>query len=359
MNSQFQREVWNRLTQAPGAAGFEGPVRDIMREYISSYTSEIVYDNLGSIFGVMRGDENGPRIMVAGHMDEVGFMVSRISDKGFISFQTLGGWWGQVLLAQRVQIVSDKGIIEGVISSIPPHVLSDDQRNRPMDIRNMYIDIGVDSRAEAERLGVRPGQQIVPVCPLTEMANPDRIMAKAWDNRYGCSLAVELAKELHERPGHPNVVYVGGTVQEELSGARGAKTAAAMIEPDLFLALDASPASDIPGVREEGGKLGGGLLMRIYDPGYVMPVGLRELLISTCEEEKIPYQFYVAKGGTDAGVVQYHGKGVPSAVIGIPSRYIHSHASIIDRKDYEAAKRLLFSVVRKLDRATWESILPR
>lgn len=359
MNSQFQREVWNRLTQAPGAAGFEGPVRDIMREYISNYTSEIVYDNLGSIFGVMRGDENGPRIMVAGHMDEVGFMVSRISDKGFISFQTLGGWWGQVLLAQRVQIVSDKGIIEGVISSIPPHVLSDDQRNRPMDIRNMYIDIGVDSRAEAERLGVRPGQQIVPVCPLTEMANPDRIMAKAWDNRYGCSLAVELAKELHERPGHPNVVYVGATVQEELSGARGAKTAAAMIEPDLFLALDASPASDIPGVREEGGKLGGGLLMRIYDPGYVMPVGLRELLISTCEEEKIAYQFYVAKGGTDAGVVQYHGKGVPSAVIGIPSRYIHSHASIIDRKDYEAAKRLLFSVVRKLDRATWESILPR
>ena len=359
MNSQFQREVWNRLTQAPGAAGFEGPVRDIMREYISNYTSEIVYDNLGSIFGVMRGDENGPRIMVAGHMDEVGFMVSRISDKGFISFQTLGGWWGQVLLAQRVQIVSDKGIIEGVISSIPPHVLSDDQRNRPMDIRNMYIDIGIDSRGEAERLGVRPGQQIVPVCPLTEMANPDRIMAKAWDNRYGCSLAVELAKELHERPGHPNVVYVGATVQEELSGARGAKTAAAMIEPDLFLALDASPASDIPGVREEGGKLGGGLLMRIYDPGYVMPVGLRELLISTCEEEKIPYQFYVAKGGTDAGVVQYYGKGVPSAVIGIPSRYIHSHASIIDRKDYEAAKRLLFSVVRKLDRATWESILPR
>ncbi|MGG1251849.1 M42 family metallopeptidase [Brevibacillus agri] len=359
MENDFQWELWNRLTQAPGAPGFEGSVRAIMREYIGAYTNEFVYDNLGSMLGVMRGDENGPKIMVAGHMDEVGFMVTRISDQGFISFQTLGGWWGQVLLAQRVQIITEKGAIEGVISSIPPHVLSEDQRNRPMDIRNMFIDIGVDSRAEAEQAGVRPGQQIVPVCPLQVMANPNRLMAKAWDNRYGCSLAVELAKELHERPGHPNVVYVGATVQEELSGMRGAKTAAAAIEPDLFLALDASPATDIPGVRDEGGKLGGGLLMRIYDPLYMMPLGLRELLISTCEQENIPYQYYVAKGSTDANVVQNHGKGVPSAVIGIPSRYIHSHASIIDRNDYEAAKRLLFSIVHKLDRATFASILPR
>lgn len=359
MENEFSLELWKRLTEAPGAPGFEGPVRDIMKEYISQYTNELVYDNLGSMFGVMRGDENGPRIMVAGHMDEVGFMVTRISEKGFISFQTLGGWWGQVLLAQRVQIITGQGVIQGVISSIPPHVLSDDQRNRPMDVRNMYVDIGVDTREEAERLGIRPGQPILPICPFQVMANPRRIMAKAWDNRYGCSLAVELAKELHERPGHPNVVYVGATVQEELAGTRGAKTAAELIQPDLFLALDASPAGDIPGVREEGGKLGNGLLMRIYDPMYVMPVGLRELLIATCEEEKIQYQIYVAKGGTDAGVVQNHGKGVPSAVIGIPSRYIHSHASIIDTADYEAAKRLLFSIIRKLDRQTWESILPR
>ncbi|MGN7469690.1 M42 family metallopeptidase [Brevibacillus sp. SAFN-007a] len=359
MENEFQWELWNRLTQAPGAPGFEGSVRAIMREYISTYTNEFVYDNLGSMFGVMRGDETGPKIMVAGHMDEVGFMVTRISDQGFLSFQALGGWWGQVLLAQRVQIITEKGAVEGVISSIPPHVLSDDQRNRPMDIRNMFIDIGVDSREAAERAGVRPGQQIVPVCPLQVMANPNRLMAKAWDNRYGCSLAVELAKELHERPGHPNMVYVGATVQEELSGTRGAKTAAAAIQPDLFLALDASPATDIPGVREDGGKLGGGLLMRLYDPLYIMPLGLRELLVSICEQENIPYQYYVAKGSTDANAVQHYGKGVPSAVIGIPSRYIHSHASIIDRNDYEAAKRLLFALVRKLDRATYASILPR
>jgi putative aminopeptidase FrvX len=355
MTNDFLFTLWKRLTEAPGASGFEGPVREIMREYISAYTEEIVCDNLGSMFGVMRGKESGPRIMVAGHMDEVGFMVTRISEKGFLSFQPLGGWWGQVLLAQRVHVITPQGPIEGVIGSIPPHVLSADQRNRPMEIANMFIDIGAESKAEAEKLGVRPGQQVVPVCPFTVMANPRRLLAKAWDNRYGCSLAVELLKELHENPNHPNVVYAGATVQEEL-GTRGARTSAELIDPDIFLALDASPAGDIPGLREEAGKLGGGVLMRLYDPQFVLLPGLRDLLIETCEQENIPYQIYVAKGGTDAGAVQHHGKGVPSAVIGIPSRYIHSHVSIIDRDDYEAAKRLLFAVVRKLDWATLEAI---
>lgn len=358
MSEAFQLELWKKLTEAPGAPGFEQPVREIMRSYITPYTQEIVTDNLGSLFGVKRGNEQGPTIMVAGHMDEVGFMVTRISEKGFLSFQTLGGWWGQVLLAQRVHVITEKGVIEGVIGSIPPHSLSDDQRNKPMDIKNMYIDIGADSREEAERLGVRPGQQVVPVCPFTVMANPKKMMAKAWDNRYGCSLAIELLKELHEQPGHPNIVYAGATVQEEV-GLRGAKTAAHLINPDLFLALDASPAGDIPGVKEQMGKLGGGLLMRIFDPTMILQPGLRDFLMDICEQEGIPYQIFVAKGGTDAGAVQFHGKGVPAAVIGIPARYIHSHAAIIHRDDYEAAKRLLIAVIRKLDRAALDAIMAR
>ncbi|MFY0544619.1 M42 family metallopeptidase [Brevibacillus sp. H7] len=355
MTNDFQLALWKRLTEAPGAPGFEGPVRDIMREYISDCTDEIVCDNLGSIFGVARGDENGPRVMVAGHMDEVGFMATRISEKGFLSFQTLGGWWGQVLLAQRVHVITPNGTVEGIIGSIPPHVLGEDLRNRPMDVRNMFIDIGVESREEAERLGVRPGQPIVPVCPFTPMANPKRLLAKAWDNRYGCSLAIELLRELKQSPGHPNVVYAGATVQEEV-GTRGAKTSAHLIQPDVFFAVDASPAGDIPGSREEGGKLGGGVLMRLYDPTFILMPGLSDLLIETCEQENIPYQIYIAKGGTDAASVQLYGAGVPTAVIGIPSRYIHSHASMIDRDDYEAAKRLLIAVVKKLDRTVLDAI---
>ncbi|WP_438358029.1 M42 family metallopeptidase [Brevibacillus dissolubilis] len=353
--SDYQLELWRRLTEAPGTSGFEGPVRKIMQEYISAYTDEIIYDNLGSIFGVKRGDENGPRIMVAGHMDEVGFMVKSISEKGFISFQTLGGWWGQVLLAQRVQIITEKGPVIGVISSIPPHSLSDDQRAKPMQIKNMYIDIGADSKEDAEAIGIRPGQQVVPICPFTVMANEKKIMAKAWDNRYGCSLAVELLKDLQENPDNPNIVYSGATVMEEV-GPRGARTSANMIQPDIFFALDASPAGDIPGVSDGFGKLGDGLLMRIMDRSMITHPGLRDLLIDTCEEEGIKYQFFVSSGGTDAGQVHISNSGIPSAVIGIPSRYIHSHASIIHRDDYEAAKRLLTKVIRKLDRTTVDSL---
>lgn len=358
MPDPFQLELWKKLTEAPGAPGFEGPVRSIMREYISRYTNETVTDNLGSIFGIKRGEENGPRIMVAGHMDEVGFMVTRISEKGFISFQTLGGWWGQVLLAQRVQIITAAGPIIGVIGSIPPHSLSDEQRNRPTEIKNMYIDIGADSKEEAESLGIRPGQQIVPVCPFTPLSGKKKYMAKAWDNRYGCSLAVEVLKELTDNPQHPNVVYAGATVQEEV-GTRGAKTSSHLIDPDIFFALDASPAGDVPGSGESYGRLGGGLLMRIYDPTIIMMPGMRDFLVDLCEREHIPYQYFAAKGGTDAREVSLHGKGVPAAVIGIPARYIHSHAAIIHEDDYLAAKRLILAAIKHLDKTALNAILGR
>jgi putative aminopeptidase FrvX len=352
-----QLTLFKRLTEACGAPGFEGEVRGIMKEYISETTGELVYDNLGSIFGVLRGDENGPKIMVAGHMDEVGFIVTRITDKGFIQFQPLGGWWSQVLLAQRVQIITDQGPVHGVISSIPPHVLPDAMRNKPVDMKNMFIDVGADNKEDAEKMGLRPGQPILPVCPFTVMGNPKKLMAKAWDNRYGCALAVEMMQEMKEES-HPNVIYGGATVQEEV-GLRGAGTAANMIEPDIFFALDASPAGDIPGIKDGMGKLGDGLLMRIMDRTMVTLPGLRDFMIDTAEELGIRYQFFVSPGGTDAGRVHLAGKGVPSAVIGIPARYIHSHAAIIHRDDYEAAKRLLLALLKRLDNETLKRIKER
>lgn len=353
----WQMDLFKTLTEAPGAPGFEGPVRQVMNQYLTPYSEKIVQDNLGSIFGVKTGNPEGPTIMVAGHMDEVAFMVTRITDKGFVQFQTLGGWWSQVLLAQRVEIQTDGGPVMGVISSIPPHVLSDEARNKPMKVKDMYIDVGADDQADAERMGIKPGQPIVPICPFTILGNEQKLMAKAWDNRYGCALSIELLKELQGEE-HPNIIYSGATVQEEV-GLRGAATAAQMIQPDLFIALDASPAGDIPGVSEGMGKLGGGLLMRILDRTMVTLPGLRDYVIDVCDAQDIKYQFFVSPGGTDAGRVHTTGKGVPSIVIGIPSRYIHSHASIIHREDYEAAKKLLISLVKRMDRATLEEIKKR
>lgn len=353
----WQMELFKALTEAPGVPGNEGPVRKIMEQHLTAYSEELIYDNLGSVFGIKTGDQNGPRIMVAGHMDEVGFMVTRINDKGFIQFQTLGGWWSQVLLAQRVEILTEQGPIPGVISSIPPHVLPDEARNKPMQIKNMFIDIGADNKEDAERIGIKPGQPIVPVCPFTVMANEQKIMAKAWDNRYGCALSIELLKEI-QNESHPNIIFSGATVQEEV-GLRGAATAANMIDPDLFIALDASAAGDIPGVSEGMGKLGDGLLMRILDRTMITLPGLRDYVIDLCEAEDIKYQFFISQGGTDAGRVHTSGKGVPSLVIGIPARYIHSHAAIIHKEDYEAAKKLLLALVKRMDHSTLEQIKKR
>lgn len=344
--------MFKTLTELQGVPGDEKRVRDFMKEELSKYADEIVYDNLGSIFGVKYGE--GPRVMVAGHMDEVGFMVTQITDNGMIRFQPLGGWWNQVLLAQRVQIMTKNGIVTGVIGSIPPHNLTTDQRKKPMEIKNMLIDIGADDREDALQIGVTPGDSIVPICPFTPMANKKKILAKAWDNRYGCGLAIELLKELSNET-VPNQLYSGATVQEEV-GLRGAQSSAHMIKPDIFYALDASPANDMSGNDSEFGQLGKGALLRIFDRTMITHRGMREFVLDTAESNDIPYQYFVSQGGTDAGRVHTSNDGVPSAVIGICSRYIHTSSSIIHVDDYAAAKELIVQLVKSTDQATVDSI---
>ncbi|ADE71833.1 MULTISPECIES: M42 family metallopeptidase [Priestia] len=346
--------LFKTLTELPGAAGNEHQVRSFMRSQIEPLVDEVIQDGLGSLFGVRYNEEKGPKVMVAGHMDEVGFMVTSVTDKGMLRFQTLGGWWSQVLLAQRVHVVTKKGPITGVIASIPPHLLDESQRNKPMAIKNMMIDVGADSKQEVAEMGIRPGDQIVPICPFTPMANEKKILAKAWDNRYGCGLAIELLKEVKNEK-LPNILYSGATVQEEV-GLRGAQSAANMIKPDLFYALDASPANDTSGDKNAFGQLGKGVLLRIFDRTMVTHRGMREFILDTAETNSIPYQYFVSPGGTDAGRVHTSNNGVPSAVIGVCSRYIHTHASMIHVDDYAAAKELLVKLVRSTDQTTLDTI---
>lgn len=353
--NQETLELFKTLTELQGAAGNEHEVRKFMREQLSLYSDEIVQDKLGSIFGVKKGKLEDPTVMVAGHMDEVGFMVTSITENGMLRFQPLGGWWSQVLLAQRVQVMTENGPIIGVIASIPPHLLDDAQRNKPMNIKNMLIDIGADDKADAKNIGIKPGQAILPICPFTPMANKKKIMAKAWDNRYGCGLAIELLKELQGIK-VPNNLYSGATVQEEV-GLRGAQTAANMIKPDIFYALDASPANDTSGDKNQFGQLGKGALLRIFDRTMVTHKGIREFVLDTAESNNIAYQYFVSPGGTDAGKVHIANEGIPSAVIGICSRYIHTSASIIHIDDYAAAKELLIKLVKTTDKSTVASIL--
>ena len=349
---QETKDLFKTLTELAGPPGFEHDVRRFMRQELEKYSDEVIQDRLGGVFGVRKGE--GPRVMVAGHMDEVGFMVTQITKNGMLRFQPLGGWWNQVMLAQRVQIMTDNGPIPGVIGSIPPHNLTPEQRRKPMEVKNMLIDIGADDEDDAKKIGVKPGQAIVPVCPFTPMANEKKIMAKAWDNRYGCGLSIELLKELQgEKLNHQ--LYSGATVQEEV-GLRGAQVAANMIDPDIFFALDASPANDMSGDEKEFGQLGKGALLRIFDRTMVTHRGMREFVLDTAESNDIPYQYFISQGGTDAGRVHTSNDGVPSAVIGICSRYIHTSSSIVHIEDYQAARELLVKLIKSVDQTTIDTI---
>ncbi|MNH92234.1 putative aminopeptidase YsdC [compost metagenome] len=348
-------DLFRTLTELQAAPGYERDIRRFVRGELEKYTDEIIQDRIGGLFGVLRGNNSGPKIMVAGHFDEVGFLVNGITDSGMIRFQTLGGWFSQVLPAQRVQIMTDRGPVIGVIGTTPTHLLDEASRSKPIDLKSMYIDIGADDRKEAEQIGVRIGQQAVPICPFTPLANPKKIMAKAWDNRYGVGLAIELLKELQGSK-LPNVVYSGATVQEEV-GLRGARTAANLIQPDLFYGLDASAANDMMGDKNAFGQLGKGALLRIYDPTMITHRGMVEFILDMANTHKIPYQYFISPGGTDAGQVHLHGIGVPSAVIGVCARYIHTSASILHIDDYAAAKELLIKLVSSSDRTTLNTII--
>lgn len=345
------------LTDARGIPGNEREVRDVMKKYIEPFAEEITYDGLGSLIAKKTGKEGGPKIMVAGHLDEVGFMITQIDDKGFLRFQTVGGWWSQVMLAQRVTIVTRKGDVTGIIGSKPPHILTAEARKKPVEIKDMFIDIGASSRKEAAEWGVRPGDMVVPYFEFTVMNNEKMLLAKAWDNRIGCAIAIDVLKHLKDTE-HPNVVYGVGTIQEEV-GLRGARTATSAINPDIGFAVDVGIAGDTPGISEKEAlsKMGQGPQIILYDASLVSHKGLRDLVTDVADEMKIPYQFdAIAGGGTDAGSIHLTHNGVPALAITIATRYIHSHAAMLHRDDYENAVKLIVEVIKRLDRETVDKI---
>lgn len=345
-------QMFKDLTDANGIAGNERAPREVMKKYIAPYADTVETDNLGSVIAKKVGDENGPKIVVAGHLDEVGFMVTQIDDKGFIKFQTVGGWWSQVMLAQRVTITTRKGDeVIGVIGSKPPHILPADVRNKVVDIKDMFIDIGAASKDEVIEWGVRPGDMVTPYFEFNVMKNDKYLLAKAWDNRIGCAIAIDVMKALQNEK-HPNILYSVGNVQEEV-GLRGAKTATHKIQPDIGFAVDVGVAGDTPGVtaKESTSKMGAGPQIVVYDASMVSHRGLREFVLDVADEHNIPYQFEaMAGGGTDAGSIHVTANGVPALSIGIATRYIHSHAGILHRDDYDNAVKLMVEVIKKLDR---------
>ena len=340
------------ITEVGGIPGYEHEVRSVMREYLQDVAT-IEQDKMGSFIGKHVGADDGPRVMLAGHMDEIGFMVRLVTKEGFVKFQALGGWWDQVLLGHRVLIRTAKGDVIGVLGAKPPHLLDGEERKKVVEKKDMYIDVGACSEDEVRELGVRPGDPIIPVSEFTVMGNPSIYLSKAFDNRLGCALAAQTLRQVAQE-GHPNTVYAVGTVQEEV-GLRGAKTSAFVVEPDVAIILEVDIAGDVPGIKPEESavKMGGGPTMLVYDARMIPNLKLRDMVIALAEELEIPLQFSAMSGGaTDGGMIHIHNEGVPSVVIGVPTRHIHSHNAIICREDYDQALALVVALVKKLDAET-------
>lgn len=343
------------ITEAKAISGFEGAVRRIMEREMKKLDVEISYDNIGSIIATHKGDAEMPKIAIAGHMDEVGFIVTEITEQGFLKFQTIGGWWSQVMLAQQYDVTASNGkVYRAVMGSKPPHMLTAEEHTKALNIDTMYLDLGVKDKAEVESLGIKVGDMVTPAIEFQVMANPDYLLAKAFDNRIGCAIVLDTLKNINGKK-TPNTVLGMGTVQEEV-GLRGARTAAQMTKPDVVLALDVTIATDVPGLSNSC-KMGSGPALLIYDGALIGHVGLRKFITSIADELNIPYQIdYLKRGGTDAGAMHLTNSGAPAMSICLPARYIHSHTSMISYSDYQNTVKLLTAVIERLDKKALDEI---
>lgn len=323
------KELLKKLTQAYGPSGSEEIVRDIIRDEIKVYVDEIKVDVLGNLIAVKKG--SGMKVMLAAHMDQIGFIVTHIDDKGFLRFSRVGGISAGNSINRRVIF---KNGVTGVISYD-----GDIENINSIKLDKMYIDIGASGPEEAQD-SVAIGDVAVYCSPFTE--NKGRYIGKAMDDRAGCALLIETARRLKSSP---HEIYFVFTVQEEL-GVRGAKTSAYALNPDIGIAVDVTRTGDTPKARPMEVKLGGGPAIKIKDSLVMAHPRVRELMVKKAKEIGIPYQMEILEaGGTDAGPIHLTREGVPSGVISIPCRYVHSDSEMVDASDLENGVKLLLKIL--------------
>lgn len=343
--NQVREEVYEllkKLCEAIGPSGYEDDVRSIVIDEFKKTADELRVDALGNVIAVKRGYGDA-KLMLAAHMDEIGFFVSHIEDSGFIRLVPIGGIVERASIFQRVLIKTRSNkVVVGVIGMKPPHIAKKEELEKIPEFKDLYIDVGVSSREEVERLGIRVGDVVVYDRDLARYGEA-RVTGKAVDDRSGLA-AMLKAFELIERPSVD--VYAVATVQEEV-GLKGARTAAFAISPDAAVALDVTIASDVPDAPKYlwFTQLGKGPALKIADGraagGLISSRKLVDKLIEIAESEKIPYQIEVAAGGTtDASIINLNKEGVPATTISIPSRYIHSPVEVVDLNDMVNAIKL-------------------
>jgi putative aminopeptidase FrvX len=341
-------ELLQKLTSAPGPSGFEEPVAKIMVGEMKPYADKIMYDGLGSVIAVQ--GSSGPRIMLDAHMDELGGLIRRITPDGFLSMQMLGGWFDQALVDQRWWIIGSKGPVLAVTGIRDIHIATPEERTKVFPRDSLYLDIGARSAAEVAAMGVEPGDPVVPDSPFAILNGSQNYLSKAWDDRIGCAVMIEVAQRL-AHISHSNQVFYAATVQEEI-GMRGAITASQVIKPDVGIALEVGIVKDVPGVRPEEAQevLGGGPGVFLWDASELPNRKFVALVKSTAATNSIPLQYDLITGyGDDSASIQKSNGGVPTVNLVIPTRYTHSHNGIINRGDFDHMVDLVTALIKKLD----------
>lgn len=341
-------DLLRSLADAPGPPGFEEPVRKLMVEAIKPYVSSIRYDGMGSILATQGND--GPRVMVDAHMDELGGVVRRITPRGLLTMQMLGGWLDQALVDQRWIIIGSKGPIRAVTGIRDAHLLSGDERNRIFPRDSIFLDVGARSEADVLNMGIEPGSPVVPDAPFTVLNGTDNYLGKAWDDRIGCAVVIETMRRLASLP-HSNQVIYALTTQEEV-GLRGARTASELAKPDIGIALEAGVTGDVFAGRPEESqeKLGAGPGLFLYNGSQIPNRKFMSFVKATATASKLPLQFDLVQGyGDDSAEIQKSNGGIPTVCLLVPVRYTHAHNGIVNRKDFDQTVELLVALLQRLD----------
>lgn len=335
-----------KLSNVCGVAGREDDVKELMKKFLKPYVNEVREDKLGNIIGIRKGKKNAPKVMLAAHMDEIGLLIKNISKKGFLRFVKIGGIDDRILLARKVIVYTKKGPLHGIIGSRPPHIEKEEDRKKTITYDKLFIDVGAKTLGEAKDMGVRIGDPVGFDMKFARLGK-DLVIGKAFDDRIGCAVMIESAKQMKNSE---CTIYAVGTVQEEV-GLRGATTAAFEIHPDVGIAIDVTLAGGVPGVKEveTSIKMRKGPSLIVADRGLITHPKVLQLLIDTAEENKVPYQLETGlPGSTDAARISLSREGVPSGAILIPTRYIHSPTAMLSLRDAANAVKLTICAIQKI-----------
>lgn len=350
MNIESIKVLQKELSLLIGVSGYEEDVSDFILKKIEkeNLVDKAWKDNLGNILAVKEGTNGNNRILLDAHTDEIGFMISHIENKGFLRFVPIGGWDTRILLGQTVVIRSEPGKIHrGIIGSKPPHLTSLNERKKIVEISDMYIDVGMVSKEEVVKNNIVIGTTGTLFSPFVEFPN-NMVRGKAFDDRTGCNVLLNIMKLLKEGAPVKDTILFNFAVQEEIGG-RGAITGAFNLKPTIAIAIENTTAADVPDIKEAEvpAYIGKGPAITVADKSIISSPKVNERLIKNAELNKIPYQIKKPMyGGTDAGKIHISREGVPSSVVSVPCRYIHSPTSLLKLEDILNTIRLIDAFIR-------------